>query len=277
MRNPTKSFVAALAASLLLWGCSEKTAPVVERQPAPPPPTAAAQAPTATAPAPRAAVSYTGPVVETMDAASYTYVQVDTGTEKIWAAAPQFTVNVGDEVTVPAGMPMSNYHSKTLDRTFDVVYFVGAITPAGAAPAAASRMPPPQTASAQMPSGQTPAGHPGGPIPTAPADVDFAGLDKAKGGNTVSELLADASTFAGKEVMIRGKVVKFNAGIMGKNWIHVQDGSGEPGANDLTVTTDATAAVGDTVLVKGVAAADRDFGYGYNYAFIVEDAQVNVE
>jgi hypothetical protein len=72
-------------------------------------------------------------------------------------------------------------------------------------------------------------------------------------------------------------VVKYNSGIMGKNWLHVQDGSGEAGTNDLTVTTMATAAVGDTVLVKGMAVTDKDFGYGYKYAFIIEDAQVTVE
>jgi hypothetical protein len=207
-----------------------------------------------------------------MDAGGYTYVQVDTGTEKIWGAAPKFAATVGERVTVPATMPMRGYRSKTLDRTFDVVYFAGAILPEGAMTAAA------ETTAAAVPAAAAPAGHPGGPIAApAAASIDFSGIPKADGGKTVGELLGAASDYAGKEVVVRGKVVKVNNGIMGKNWLHVQDGTGEAGKNDLTVTTDATAKVGDLVLVRGTAAADKDFGAGYKYAFIVEDAKVVVE
>ena len=78
-------------------------------------------------------------------------------------------------------------------------------------------------------------------------------------------------------VILRGKVVKFNPEIMGKNWLHVQDGTGEKGMNDLTITSAARAKVGDTVLVKGKLVLDRDFGFGYKYALIIEDAEVTVE
>jgi hypothetical protein len=76
---------------------------------------------------------------------------------------------------------------------------------------------------------------------------------------------------------VRGRVVKFNAMIMGKNWLHVRDGSGADGTNDLTVTTATKARVGDLVLVTGVLKTDRDFGGGYKYSLIVEDATVVVE
>jgi hypothetical protein len=249
-----------LAGSLLLWGCS--SAPEATADKAVPESKPAQTTQAAPAPADTAGGGHTGTVLETMDTGGYTYVQVDTGSEQIWAAAPQFQVAVGDQVSVPAAMPMANYYSKTLDRTFDVVYFAGAISPAGASPGPAT----------------TPnSGHPGGPIATAAASVDLAGIEKATGGNTVAELLTDGQGFSGKEVHVRGKVVKFNAGIMGKNWIHIQDGTGAPGQNDLTVMTDGFAEVGDTVLVSGVAATDRDFGYGYKYPFIVEEANIAVE
>lgn len=64
---------------------------------------------------------------------------------------------------------------------------------------------------------------------------------------------------------------------MGKNWLHLQDGSGVEGTNDLTVTTTTTVKVGDVVLVNGVVSVDRDFGYGYSYDVIIEDAEVTVE
>ena len=82
---------------------------------------------------------------------------------------------------------------------------------------------------------------------------------------------------AGKPVTLRAKVVKYSPQIMGKNWLHLQDGSGAAGSNDLTVTSDVTANVGDTVLVKGPLTLDKDFGYGYKYDVILEDAKVTVE
>jgi len=210
-----------------------------------------------------------GTVVETMNAAGYTYVQVDSGTEKIWAAAPAFTVAVGDSVVVPDGMPMQNYHSKTLDRDFPVVYFVDSVLNASApvaSPASAGGM-------------GMPEGHPQTNTATAPADVDLSNIAKAEGGMTVGEIFGDKANLSGQEVALRGKVVKFSPQIMGKNWLHIQDGSGDSaaGTHDLTVTTDVTAAVGDTVLVNGPLTLDKDFGYGYQYDVIIEDAKVAVE
>jgi hypothetical protein len=211
--------------------------------------------------------SVNGTVVETMNTGGYTYVQVDTGKEKIWAAAPEFQVKVGDLVTVPTGMLMRNHHSKTLNRTFEQIYFVGKISVAGA-----------EQSTPQVPDSAKAAGAPHENIvPDAPSDMDFSGIKKPEGGKTVAELYAKKDSLAGKEVTVRGKVVKFSPNIMGTNWIHLQDGTGGEGTNDLTVTTDAKVAVGDTVLVKGVLAADKDFGYGYKYTVIVENSNVTVE
>ena len=117
------------------------------------------------------------------------------------------------------------------------------------------------------------------PMPAAPTEeVDLSGIAKADGGKTVAEVFAEKDQLAGQQVVLRGKVVKSNPGIMGKNWIHVRDGSGAEGTNDLTVTTTgAGASVGDTVLVKGPVSLNRDLGMGYVYDVIVEDAEVTVE
>jgi hypothetical protein len=203
-----------------------------------------------------------GTVVETMNAADYTYVYVDTGSEKIWAAAPEFQVKVGDHVVVPEGMAMRNYHSKTLKRDFPLVYFVGSVlNETGGGPAKG----------AVMPGGHAPAGT----APTPP-EIDVSGVKKADGGVTIGELYAQKASLSGKEVAVRAKVVKVNLQIMGKNWLHVRDGSGDAGArtNDLTVTTGDTAAVGDTVLVRGKLVLNKDFGSGYKYDAILEDAKV---
>lgn len=209
----------------------------------------------------------TGKVTETMNAASYTYVLIDTGAKKAWAAAPQFAVKVGDTIAIADGMPMFNYQSKSLNRTFDVVYFTGNISVNGApaaAPSTAAPVPAPSTAA-------LPPGHPAMPAKTAP---DLTGIKRAENGQTVEEVIAGKAKFAGKSVAIRGRVVKYNAQILGKNWLHLRDGSGGPGTNDLTVTTAATVKVGDLVLVTGKLGTDRDFGSGYKYPLIIEDASV---
>ncbi len=221
---------------------------------------------------PAAAQGQTGTVVETMNSGGYTYIQFDTGTEKIWAAAPEFAVKVGDPVIVPEGMQMQNHTSKTLDRTFDKIYFVDSVMVGGA--------------QAGTTPGAMPEGHPDPAAAAAAAeghsrpevastDVDLSGLTKA--GKTVAEIFAEKDALSGQEVTIRAKVVKFSPEIMGTNWLHLQDGTGAAGTNDLTITSTATANVGDTILAKGIVTTNKDFGFGYKYDVIIEKADVTVE
>jgi len=140
-----------------------------------------------------------------------------------------------------------------------------------APPTAATATPAPNTASQP----QKDMNH---PLSKPSAVVDLTGIAKAEGGKTVAQVFAEREKLAGKPVTVRGKVVKTNAGIMGTNWLHIRDGSGAEGTNDLTVTTNgAVPNIGDTVLVTGQAALNKDFGMGYAYPVIVEGAEVKVE
>jgi len=134
-------------------------------------------------------------------------------------------------------------------------------------------------APAAPPAAQMPAEHPTpSAIAGSPTEIDLAGIAKADGGKTVAEVYAEKDALAGTAVAVRGKVVKVNAGIMDRNWLHVRDGSGEEGTNDLTVTTAGELpAVGATVLVSGTLAVNKDFGMGYQYPVILEEATVAVE
>jgi type IV pilus biogenesis protein CpaD/CtpE len=131
----------------------------------------------------------------------------------------------------------------------------------------------PATTTPMMPAGEA---H---PMPVAPAaDVDLSGIAKADGGKTIAEVFAEKDALANQPVTFRGKVVKANPNIMGKNWLHVRDGSGAEGTNDLTVTTAGDLPnVGDTVVVTGPVSLNKDFGMGYSYDVLIEDAQVTVE
>jgi hypothetical protein len=103
-----------------------------------------------------------------------------------------------------------------------------------------------------------------------------AKVAKASGPNakTVAEIITQAAGLKDKTVLVRGKVVKYNAGIMGKNWIHLRDGSGSAAAktNDVLITSMNEVKVGDVVTAKGVVHTDKDFGSGYFYKVIVEEA-----
>jgi hypothetical protein len=234
-------------------------------QPAPPSAEIARPAP-AHAPAsgqPASASAVTGPVLETMDAASYTYVRVRGESGELWAAAPQFKVKVGDQVRVPLEMPMKNFHSTSLNRDFPLIYFVTSITPANAPePAAAAPADSPHGAPAAQTSAVTT------PMP-APA-----------GGMTIASLWSERKALAGKPVTIHGVIVKYNPGILGVNWIHLQDGTGKAadGSNDVTVTAteDPGIRVGDTVVATGTVVLDKNIGSGYAYPVLVENARLSV-
>lgn len=196
-----------------------------------------------------------GTVVETMNSGGYTYVKLDTGgSAAVWAAGPTTVVKVGDPVSFAGGMAMNNFESKTLNRVFEKIYFVNALQVAG------------QPGASAAPTAQ--------PAPRAPAPAEKIEVEKVQGGMTVAEVFQGSADLVGKKVKLRAKVVKYNGGIMGRNWLHLQDGTGATGTNDLTVTTDATATVGDVVVVEGVVATDKDFGAGYSYPVIVEDATI---
>ena len=112
---------------------------------------------------------------------------------------------------------------------------------------------------------------------TAPdAGVEAGTIETPEGGLKIAALWADREALSGKTLIVSGKVVKYNGGIMGTNWLHIQDGSGSPaeGTNDLTVTSATPVAVGDIVTVTGVLTLDKDFGSGYRYAAIIMDAEI---
>ncbi len=205
-----------------------------------------------------------GKVLETMDSGAYTYVRVRTPDGEVWAAGPLVSVKAGDTATLGDGMPMKNFHSKGLDRDFEEILFVGSI-----------KVNDTRAADSAAPSNKAPHGD----ITSSPsADIDLSNIPKAEGGVTVGQVFTENSSLAGKEVVIRAKVVKSNTGIMGKNWLHLRDGTAGPGGeDDLTVTTSGTARVGETVVVRGKVTTNKDFGFGYRYEVIVEDATVTVE
>ncbi len=213
----------------------------------------------------------TGKVTKTMDASGYTYVSVDVGLDNaVWAVGPQTSIKVGDAVDVAKGSQMKRFRSKTLNKVFEPIYFISSFGSTDAKTSRASSGPAsmPTARPASQPSSQPVKALNSKPPKSAPD------IPKAKGGYTVSEIYEKSSELTSKSILIRARVVKFNAGIMGKNWLHLRDGTGDVAnkTNDLTVTSDSTAAVGQVVLMRGVLATDKDFGAGYKYPVILEQS-----
>ena len=211
-----------------------------------------------------------GSVLETMDAAGYTYLLLDTTEGQRWVAAQQTPVAVGDIVQTNQGMVMQNFTSQSLNRTFEVIYFSGALQ---------------NLSATALPEGQSatglPPGHPttmAAPVAagTMVADSAVAAVEEGK---DIAWVYANKDSLAGQSVSLRGNVVKYNANILGTNWLHIQDGSGSSadGNNDLVVTSLTEVAVGDTVVVTGNIVLDKDFGAGYSYPVLMEDASLTVE
>jgi len=146
---------------------------------------------------------------------------------------------------------MKNFHSPSLNRTFESIYFVGFITKAGEKPPGS--MAPPQSTAGAAPDLKEP-------------------ITQPKGGTSVANLYAQRKKLDGKEVVIKGQVTKVTLEILDRNWIHIADGTGMPGERDVTVTTTDTASVGDIVTVRGKVAIDQNFGHGYAYPVIIEKA-----
>ncbi len=194
-------------------------------------------------------------VREVIQTSNYTYLDVKAGKDTKWLAVPLGKYKTGDTVYYQGGLVMNDFKSKELNRTFKSVIFLEGLgkTPAGADKSVAA-----------IP-GHTGKANPG---------KENVKVDPAPGGITIAQLFSNKKNYAGKTVKVRGKVVKYNARIMGKNWAHIQDGSNYSGKYDLTVTLKNELQIGDVVTFEGKVSIDRDFGSGYFFDVIMEEAVV---
>lgn len=203
-------------------------------------------------------------VAEVIHGNTYTYMKVKEDMTERWVATGKTEASAGDVLYYGEALEMPNFHSKELDRTFDRIYFIDRV----------SEQPIEHAHSGQMPMGQMPMGgmsqsHSGKVESEQRSSIS---LDKSGDEITIADIYANPKDFEGKEFEIRGIVAKVNKDIMGKNWVHLQDGTSSDGSFDLTVTTRNLPEVNDEVTFKGSLTLEKDFGAGYYYDVIIEDA-----
>jgi len=211
--------------------------------------------------APQQAGSVTGKVLEVQHTKSATYLRLQTPNGEMWAATQGPNLKKGMDVTLEEAIIMTNFHSPSLNRKFDKIVF-GRLRGTGKnAPHASADL-----AAVHAGIGKSP--------PTA--DVNVA---KASGPNarTIAEIVAGKEKLDGQTVLVRGQVVKYNPGILGRNWIHLRDGSGSAADknNDVLVTSKSETKLGDVVLVKGIVRTNQDFGAGYSYPVMIEAEELS--
>ncbi len=192
-------------------------------------------------------------VKETFNAGGYTYIN---GSNDLWLAIGQRPIEVGKAYYYKGALEMKNFHSKELNRDFPVIYFLNTISDTPI-----ENNMPMQASSMKK---QT-------------AKKIEVSIEKKEGTTSIADIFSKKNEFSGKQISVKGKVVKFNQNIMGKNWIHIQDGSDFESNFDLTLTSKEVVSVGQIIEVTGTIALDKDFGAGYTYDVIMEDANIQNE
>jgi len=191
-------------------------------------------------------------VLDNMDVSNYTYIHVSENGNEYWIAAPQMKVQKDEILYYSQGMEMKDFHSDALNRTFPSIYFVQSISPT-------------------LQQGQSLSSVHQQAITTQQEKIS---VDHLGDGKTVAQIYSQRDELSGKTVKIRGKVVKYNSGIMSRNWIHIQDGTESNGSFDLLVTSKDETALGQIIVVEGKIVLNKDFGAGYSYSVLLEDAKI---
>lgn len=204
-----------------------------------------------------------GEVLEVINVENFTYLRLDTHAGEIWTAVISAPIKKGNVVAIKDAIVMTNFESKILKRTFPTILFGNLV----GAP----------KADGQATNSTAPIGMGSSFIALSQRwKTSGTGVAKASDANalTVAEIVSGANKLEGKSVVVRGKVVKYNPDIMGKNWIHLRDGSGSEvdQTNDILVTSANSVKPGDVVTFKGTVRTAQDFGAGYAYKVLIEEA-----
>jgi len=190
--------------------------------------------------------------VEILQAERYTYMKVKENAETFWIATVKFEAKKGNKYFYRGGLLKTNFESQEHNRVFDKIFLVSSIIDAEA-----------------HPSGEET--HTG----TSEIAPNTAEMKQVSGAIKVNELITNREKYNGKSVVVSGKCVKANYGIMGKNWYHIQDGTKKAGKNsDITITSDENIPLGANVAFVGKVILNKDFGAGYKYEILLEEGKL---
>lgn len=194
-------------------------------------------------------------VNEILQGSRYTYLNVTEDGNPYWIVLPKKEVEKGATYYYRGGLKKTNFKSAEHDRVFEEVYLVSDV----------SKNPNMFGVDGSDPQELSAAGS----VPE-----DNSKIEPPPGGITIAELFANSKKYNGQTVRVKGRCVKLNNMIMDRNWVHIEDGSLENSEDDLTVTTTENVALGAIVAFEGRITLNKDFGAGYKYDIIMEDARL---
>jgi hypothetical protein len=194
-------------------------------------------------------------VEEKLDAGNYSYLKVNENGKSFWIAVNLMDIKAGELIAFSKYIEMKDFKSETLNRTFESVLFVDDARKSG---------------DEKM---EIKASHSN----IATSKDGSIKVESLKDGYSIEQIYAKKSSLENKTVKVKGVVVKVNNEIMGTNWIHIQDGTGNDGTHDLLVTTSETVQVGKTIIAEGKVIKDKDFGSGYFYDVLLEKCKISIQ
>lgn len=190
---------------------------------------------------------HTVTIVEVLPTVKYVYLKVKEGNEVFWIATNKMPVTIGGTYFYRGGLLKTYFESKEHNRVFDTMYLVSSLVESDH-------------------SNQTNTDISKTSPPVSSKEVEVKGSIK------IADLVANPKQYAGKTIQVSGRCVKVNPNIMGRNWIHLQDGSKDD--YDLVITCDVQIPVGHTITMTGKVVLDKDFGAGYQYAILLEEGEL---
>ncbi len=194
-------------------------------------------------------------VNEMSDGGNYTYINVNEDGKEYWMAIPNSDVKIGETYYYDGGLLMKNFESEHLNKTFEKIIFSEEIRQTE------------EPVKKEIKSSYEHSNNVG-------STITEVKIEQPKGGTALASIFSNKKSFSGKNVTVKGKVVKVNNGILEKNWVHIVDGTQFETKKSLTVTTNELIKVGDTVTFKGSITLDKDFGYGYVYDILLEEGEL---
>lgn len=195
-----------------------------------------------------------GKVIDKIPAKGYTYLQVTENKKDFWIAVPTMEIEIGETVYFSRYMVMEDFRSDNIDKSFDQILFVED-----------ARKSPTPDEMKNIHSG------------VQSTEKQEIKIEPLSDGKTIQQIYSDKSSLNGEVVKVRGKVVKFNKQIMKRNWIHIQDGTGNENEFDLVITSNQEVLVGEIITAEGKVVIDKDFGAGYFFPVLIEDAKIEQE
>jgi len=195
-------------------------------------------------------------VSEVLPTSKYIFLNVNEGGKQFWITTRKKEVTVGETYFYKTGLLKTNFESKEYNRVFDTVYLVTNLVAERHGNNSSIINTSKDITKQDIPVKQE-------------IETHTEKIVQHSGSIKISELVEDPKKYEGKTVQITGVCTKINAGIMDRNWIHLQDGSNND--FDLVVTSDAFVPEGSTITIKALVTLNKDFGAGYTYDLILEN------